>query len=63
MYVSFGFIDEAQAELVAVPVAVVDLHIQVIGLWGLDSGLVIWFGLVSLVLWGALFILGRVAAG
>jgi len=69
MYVSFGFLGEAfptdeepQEELVAVPVAVVDLHIRVIGLWGWDSGLVIWFGLLSLVFWGVLFILGRVIA-
>ena len=69
MFVSFGFFhddapteDEAQQRLVAIPVAVVDLHVQVIELWGLETALVIWFGLVSLVLWGALFILGRVAA-
>lgn len=69
MYLSFGFFpeafptdDEPQQDLVVVPVAVVDLHIRVIGLWGLDPGLVIWFGLVSLVLWGALFILGRIIA-
>ncbi len=69
MFVSFGFFqedspmdDETQQALVAIPVAVVDLHVRVIELWGLEPGLVIWFGLVSLVLWGALFILGRVAA-
>ena len=62
LFVSFGFYDEDQAELVEVPVAVVDLNIQVIGLWGLPSGLMIWFGMVSLVLWGALFLFGRMAA-
>ncbi len=59
IFVSFGFYDQDLAELVTVPVAVVDLHIKVIGLWGLAPGLVIWFGLVSLVVWGALFLLGR----
>lgn len=63
VYVSFGFYDDALVDLVEVPVAVVDLHIQVISLWGLEPGLVIWFGLLSLVLWGALFLLGRFAAG
>jgi hypothetical protein len=61
LYVSFGFFDDAEDALITVPVAVVDLHIQVIELWGLQPGMVIWFGLVSLVLWGALFVLGRVA--
>lgn len=63
VYVSFGFYDETLEELVPVPVAVVDLNIQVIDLWGLESGMVIWFGLVGVVLWGVLFVLGRVAAG
>ena len=62
LYVSFGFFDDTEDALIAVPVAVVDLDIQVIELWGVQSGLVIWFGFVSLVLWGALFVLGRVAA-
>lgn len=61
VFVSFGFYDEALDELVPVPVAVVDFEIRVIGLWGLDAGLVIWLGLVGLVLWGALFVLGRFA--
>lgn len=61
LYVSFGFFDEAEDTLIAIPVAVVDLHIQVVELWGLTPGLVIWFGLLGLVLWGALFLLGRVA--
>ena len=61
MFVSFGFYDEDLDELVPVPVAVVDFEIKVIDLWGLDSGLVIWLGLVGLVVWGALFVLGRVA--
>lgn len=62
LFVSFGFYEDAQDSIVTVPVAVVDIHIRVIDLWGLGSGLAIWFGLVSLVLWGTLFILGRVAA-
>jgi hypothetical protein len=61
--VSFGFFDETLGELVPVPVAVVDFSIQVVTLWGLARGLVLWLGVVGLVLWGALFILGRVAAG
>jgi len=63
MYISFGFYDETLAELVPVPVAVVDLSIRVTALWGLETGLVLWFGVVGLVLWGALFILGRLAQG
>jgi len=61
--VSFGFYDEALAELVSVPVAVVDVTVRVTALWGLEAGLAVWFGLVGLVLWGALFVLGRVAQG
>jgi hypothetical protein len=61
--VSFGFYDEALAELVTVPVAVVDVTVRVTALWGLEAGLAVWFGLVGLVLWGALFVLGRVAQG
>ena len=63
LVVSFGFYDEALGELVPVPVAVVDFSIRVVTLWGLARGLVLWLGVVGLVLWGALFILGRVAAG
>ena len=63
LVVSFGFYDEALGDLVPVPVAVVDFSIQVVTLWGLARGLVLWLGVVGLVLWGALFILGRVAAG
>ena len=69
MFVSFGFFQEedvvdegSQQALTTIPIAVVDLNVRVIELWGLEPGLVIWFGLVSLVLWGVLFILGRVAA-
>lgn len=60
VYVSFGFYDQDLADLVAVPVAVVDIDIRLVELWGLDAGLAIWFGIVSLVLWGGLFLLGRV---
>jgi len=59
--VSFGFFDADEDALTAVPVAVVDLDIQVIELWGLRSGMVIWFGFVCLALWGALFLLGNMA--
>lgn len=62
LYLSFGFFDETLNDLVEVPVAVIDLDIRVIELWGLNSGLVIWLGLAGLLLWGALFVLGRVAA-
>jgi len=57
--VSFGFYNEALEELVNVPVAVVDLAVQVMDLWGMGVGLALWFGVVGLVLWGALFVLGR----
>ena len=60
---AFGFYDDALGQLVPVPVAVVDLSIQVVTLWGLARGLVLWLGVVGLVLWGALFILGRVVEG
>ena len=63
MYLSFGFYDEAAQELVTVPVAVVDIDLTVSALWGLESQLSLWFGLVALVLWGALFILGPNCAG
>jgi len=63
VYLSFGFYDEEAEELVAVPVAVVDVELTISSLWGLDSQLSLWFGLVGLVLWGALFILGRTVQG
>ena len=59
MYILFGFYDQAIDELVSVPLAVVDMDIRVISLWGLQSNMVIWLALVSLALWGATFILGR----
>lgn len=72
MFVSFGFFydeaepaptnDPSQEKIIAVPVAVVDFQIRGIQLWGMQPGLVTWFGLLCLVLWGALFILGRVIA-
>jgi len=61
--VSFGFYEEALEELVPVPVAVVDAGVRVVSLWGLEARLVLWFGLVGLALWGALFVLGRVVEG
>ena len=61
LLVSFGFYDETLDELVVVPVVVVDMLIIVIALWGLGSRLAIWFSLVGIVLWGALFLLGRIA--
>ena len=63
VYVSFGFYDDEVEELVAVPVAVVNIELRVSSLWGMDSQLSLWFGLVALVLWGALFILGRTVQG
>ena len=63
IYVSFGFYDQANEELIAVPVAVVDVATRVTALWGLNTQLALWFGLVALVFWGALFILGRVVQG
>jgi hypothetical protein len=62
IFVSFGFYDEGSDALVTVPMAVVDIHIQVVTLWGRGSGFAIGLGIVSLVLWGALFVLGRLSA-
>jgi hypothetical protein len=56
---SFGFFDDSSAEMIAVPVAVVDFEIKVISLFGLEHRLVLWLAFVSLVLWGALFVSGR----
>jgi len=57
--VSFGFFDDENDEMVPVPVAVVDVTVQVKSWLGLETGIVIWLGFVSLVLWGVLFLLGR----
>jgi len=57
--VSFGFYDEANNEVVPIPVAVVDINIRVIDLWGAGSGLALWFGFVGLALWGVFFLWGR----
>lgn len=62
-YISFGFYDAEQEQLIAVPVAVVDIALRVTSIWGLNTQLALWFGLVALVFWGALFILGRVVRG
>ena len=59
LYVSFAFFEPTENVLVSVPVAVVDLDVQVIELWGLSSAMVTWLGVVNLVLWGAVFVLGR----
>jgi hypothetical protein len=56
---SFGFFEEDSAEMIAVPVAVVDVQVRVISLFGLRYQMVLWFGLIGLVFWGALFVLGR----
>ena len=61
LLVFFGFYDETLDDLVAVPVVVVDMLIIVTALWGLGSRLAIWFSLVGIALWGALFLLGRMA--
>lgn len=58
VYVAFGFYDADLAELVSVPVAVVDVHVRVDAMWGLEANLAMWLGLVGLVLWGMLFVLG-----
>jgi len=59
VYLSFGFYDEAEEKLVPVPVAVVDVTIRVIALWGLQQPIALWLGFVGLVIWGVLFLLGR----
>ena len=63
VYVSFGFYDEEQEELIAVPVAVVEIALRITSVWGLNNQLALWIGLVALAFWGALFILGRVVRG
>lgn len=63
VYVSFGFYDEEQEELIAVPVAVVDVALRITSIWGLSNQLALWIGLVALAFWGALFIMGRVVRG
>jgi hypothetical protein len=63
VYVSFGFYDKEQEELIAVPVAVVDIALRITSVWGLSNQLALWIGLVALAFWGALFILGRVVRG
>jgi hypothetical protein len=62
LLVSFGFYDEALDELVPVPVAVVDMVLRVVTLWGLARGLAVWLGIVGVVMGGALFVLGRMMA-
>ncbi|MEA3327552.1 MAG: hypothetical protein U9R53_09665 [Chloroflexota bacterium] len=59
--VSFGFYDEELDKMMVVPVAVVDALIIFTALWGMGSRLAMWFGLVGIVLWGVLFLLGRMA--
>ncbi|MCB2209364.1 hypothetical protein KQH62_00595 [bacterium] len=63
VYISFGFYDAEEETMSAVPVAVADVSVSVSAFFGLNAQLALWFGLVALVLWGALFVLGRVAAG
>jgi len=58
--VSFAFYEEETDTLVEVPVVVVDVETRVDALWGLERNLVLWMGFVGLVLWGALFVVGRV---
>jgi len=59
IYFSFGFYEEITDEVVAVPIAVVDIAIRVTSLWGFRQPLVLWLGFVGLVLWGALFLFAR----
>jgi hypothetical protein len=63
VYAAFGFYEDDLDELVSVPVAVLDINIRVISLWGMRVNMAIWLGFVGLVLWGALFVLGRLAQG
>jgi len=55
------FYNQDQESFSAVPVAVVDVMTRVTALWGVGRGLVLWFGVVGLLLWGVLFVMGRVA--
>jgi hypothetical protein len=57
--VAFGFYDQTAGALVEVPVAVVDISVRAVTLFGLEARLAVWFGMVGLVLWGALFVLGQ----
>lgn len=57
--VAFGFWDEEASELVPVPVAVVDIEVRILSLFGLQSQIILWFGLVGMVFWGGLFVWGR----
>ncbi len=57
--VSFGFYDQDLSELVPVPVAVVDIEVNVIRFLGMKSQMGIWLGLIGLAFWGALFLFGR----
>ncbi|MDF1519445.1 MAG: hypothetical protein RQ728_00020 [Brevefilum sp.] len=59
LILSFGFFEEESPAMITVPVAVVDYEIKVISLFGMERNLVLWLGFVSLVLWGALFVIGR----
>lgn len=59
IYAAFGFYDESAEEMVTVPVAVVDVDIHIISIWGMERNLAVWFGLIALGLWGALFVFGR----
>lgn len=61
--VSFAFYDEEAETLVEVPLVVVDVGTRVDALWGLEANLVLWLGFIGLVMWGALFVVGRVVAG
>lgn len=63
MVLSFGFYDESLETLVAIPVAVTDLSIRVLSLFGMGTGMAMWFGILGLLFWGAFFILGRAIQG
>ena len=60
---SFAFYDEETEALVEGPVVVVDVATRVDALWGLEANLVLWLGFIGLVMWGALFVVGRVVEG
>ncbi len=59
MIVAFGFYDQELSEIIPVPVAVVDIQVRLLSLFGLQTQMVLWFGLMGLVFGGALFVLGR----
>lgn len=60
VYLSFNFFDEARQTFTSVAVAVIDIKIEVIDLWGMKPGMVTWLGFIALLLWGVFLLLSRV---